>query len=278
MSIMNVPIIAISVMTIGFIVAILLVTANNYIDNFKISKGKVNFHKSLKLNLKKLINELFREKIYLSKVEFVSRFFVFCCSIYLMHLYILGNASLEKYGLLLFFVVFILNRRFDFVFNSSKKNYNYLLRINLLSISYFMLIFGFSTYTLPIIELNKSTSLILKLVIFANFVFSIYSTDIFIEKLYKHKLLTTHIFHKLYFYFLMISIFISLNQSSLIKQTEFKFLYYTMSIILIEFMSSYIRKNISSLKESLITKYYISYSLNIILASFVIVIGVKYVL
>ena len=272
------PLLIVFIILASFLNSFLLLTLMDYVNSFKASKGNINFFQILRLNLKKLSNSLINQKRILNFGEFFSRLVIYIVSIFLIVEMILGNEEIEKYGVMLLFFFNILGKGVEYFYADRNINLTKYLNTSITCLIFFTITYGLSTIVLDNVEEIGFSIVVMKLFVFLNIVVIVYITEFLLKKLKSSKNIVDEIYSKVLFYFLMISIFVYLNSFSSTDKSILKFFYYTMSILLIEFMSAYVRKNIGKINDIQINNYIYRYWLVFVLFCFLGIIGGQYVL
>lgn len=223
----------------------LLLSISGYVENFKISKGVFNLFKYFKLTFKKIILSSLTGKV---NIEFYS----IKLGLYLLFSFLVVKAMSDgvDFQRNTFLMLNVLYFTFDFILYLEQKVKhkdieNYFAKKSMLM----FLVFGFAVYSLFVVgDLDQNTifSVVAKIAIFLNITSLLYLNE-FISEKRNEKILNMYL-RKILFYFLIVSLFISLNSFGSHPQTIVKYGYFSISIILIEFMATYVKTNVGLLK------------------------------
>jgi hypothetical protein len=117
----------------------------------------------------------------------------------------------------------------------------------------------------------------IKIVLFFNILLSIYIFDNFSKYKKINSTFNLKVFDTINLYFLLISVFVFLNMNT-IEENPYRYIYYSVSVLLIEFMVSYIKKIVGFSKLKQTIKFMYEYLMVYYVITFLIIFGASYVL
>jgi hypothetical protein len=224
---------------------LLLLSIGGYVENYKISRGVFNLIKYFKLTFKKIIQSSIKENTTI-------KFYPIKLALYLMFSFFISKAmsSGVDYQRNTFLVLCVLYYVFDMILYFEEKTkhkdvVDYFAKKSIL----ILLILGCSIFSLFVVghfPREDILSVVAKIAIFLNITSLLYLNEFITEK--RNEEVLNKYLRKILFYFLIVSLFISLNSFGPHPQTIIKYSYFSISIILIEFMATYVKTNVGFLK------------------------------
>ena len=251
---------------------LILLSVEAYADGLKISKGKIGFNQSVKMIIKESIQSNLNKTNEISINDFVVKFCSLIFSTYLVTIIFIETSSVAYCFLALSFIFLT----YTYV-NGSYFQKNYLVESNfknyISQLSIFVLNFTLSFVLLTNIKSSVFMLTIFKIVTFINFSLLLYQ----VENVGKYgRNIQNRLFSKVLFVFTYFSLFLYINSFSQKEISPLKVFYYLMSIFLVEFIASYIKKNINSPKFEKLIKYNIEGKISYFAGVYIIMLGVYY--
>lgn len=250
------------VMLVFFIIfsqSILMIAASEYITNTEIyfENKKLSYLRYIKFNFKKLFKSIEVKKQ--TSINYVS----FCAN-YLMILFLSLPVILNIYSSVLDVKISFLDldkinifytcyacliiyssRMVTFISSDKKLDLNKMILKGLVAFALVLLNFSFTSFLITKIEVYSDFKLLVKILLFFNAILAIYVFDNFTKHKKKNTLYQFKILDKISLYYMLVGVFFLLNSSEAIAT---KFIYYSISIYLIDFLAAYINKTLGYIK------------------------------
>jgi len=185
---------------------------------------------------------------------------------------------LRKYLFLVLVIFTFLSRVIGHISNYSKIDINKYFLKSLASIGVIIINYSFVLYFVENDQKFGYMNIILKIILFLNRVISVNVFDSYSKFKLSNASYSQNLFDSISVYFILLSGFIILNSGELMIKSPIKFLYYSLSILLIEFISSYIKKIIGYTKLNQNIKFLFEYLLAYFVVVFLFLLGVAYVI
>lgn len=273
-----------------FIQSILMLSANDYVNEHEISIRKKTYYKYCVSSFKKLIKSVLRSKSKsISTLSFCSNYFLLTIMIGVVSVLILKSLginifpdpeiyfNIRKYIFLIFLIFTFLSRVIGHISNKSEIDINKLVIKIFSSIGIIFLNYSYTLYFLKNSDSFHGMEIFIKIVLFFNTLLSIYIFDNFSKYKKVNSTFNLKVFDTINLYFLLISIFVFLNMNTT-HENPYRYIYYSVSILLIEFMVSYIKKIVGFSKLKQTIKFMYEYLMVYYVITFLIIFGASYVL
>ncbi len=229
----------------GAFMGMLLIAISGYVETFKISRGVFNLIKYFKLTSRKITVSSFKNKMPAN--SYLIKFLLYILFSFFIFNTTTSNIEMQRYTFLILTVLYFI---FDVTLyledsTPNKSIEGYLARKSILMV----LILSSSIFSLYLLEKVPAGSIYiiaLKIVIFLNTTGLIYLYDFLSEKSSEEVL--NAFLRKILFYFLLMSLFVSLNSFGSSAQSLIKYGYFSVSIVLVEFMATYVKTNLGFVK------------------------------
>ena len=267
-----------SILTFGMFFSFLIVSANGYVQTFKISKGNINFYKYTRNEMKIFLLSILKNKKSLRLEHFIIKYVGLCSSVYIVFEIVNKKFEFERNGFLALFVIYIFLRLTDILFAKNKRDY--IEKIKISYISLFLITFNYfiSLYLLEGLESYKILSIIIKIQLFLNIVFVLYLFDHLTRLNNVSNSVTSLYYDKLIVFYVLFSLFVHLNSFNKTTDLNFKIIYYSLSILLIEFMVTYVKKNIGDITSTQLLRFSTNHIALYFLLTVSLLVGARYVL
>ncbi len=268
------PITVFITIVISLIFGIILLTIESYADGLKISKGKVSYKQTLIMNIKQMIQNNINRNNEIIFSDFLLKLLTLTVSVYLVTTVLIVKTNLE-YSFLalstLYLVYTYTNNTFfqkEYTLEANLKNF----------ISQLVLLianFTLSYMLLSNVDVNFFALTFFKIIAFLNFSLIIYQINRIGKKT---RDIENAVFSKIIFVISYFSLFLYINSFSQKMITPIKIFYYLMSMFLVEFIASYIKKNITKFSVEKSIMYNIEGQMRYFVGVYIIMLGVCYAL
>jgi len=273
-----------------FIQSILMLSANDYVDEHEISIRKKTYLKYCVSSFKKLVKSVIRSNSKkISALSFSMNYFLLTVMIGAISVLVLKSIgisvfsspeiyyNIRKYVFLMFLILTFLARVIGHISNKSKIDINKLIIKIFSSIGIIFLNYSYTLYFLKNNDLFVEIEIIIKIILFFNTLLSIYIFDNFSKYKKGNSTYNLKVFDTINLYFLLISVFVFLNMNT-VEENVYRYIYYSVSILLIEFMVSYVKKIVGFNKLNQNIKFIYEYLLVYYVLTFLVIFGASYVL
>jgi hypothetical protein len=251
-------IVAFLLMLILLMTAIIMLSANEYILNTEVyfNKNKSDFLRYLNVTIKILTKNITNKKQdTIDAVTFISNLFTLTITltpiIYLLKLNYGGVSKIPSdeignfylyYPLFSVLIVF-LSRLMSYIALDYRLDINKIITKGYISLSLYIFNFCFTFWIIKSLNYNLLTYI--KFFIFINSVIAIYMFDHYTKFKKSEKIFQKKMIDKLMLVIILLSLFIFLNKS---EELLLKLPYYLISIVLIDFISIYVKKSVGHFK------------------------------
>ena len=273
-----------------FIQSILMLSANDYVNEHEISIRKKTYLKYCVASFKKLVKSIFRRNSKkISALSFSMNYFLLTVMIGAISVLVLKSVgisvfsssevyyNIRKYVFLIFLVLTFLARVIGHISNKSEVDINKLIIKIFSSIGIIFLNYSYTLFFLKNSDLFVGMEIIIKIILFFNTLLSIYIFDNFSKYKKRNSTYNLKVFDTINLYFLLISVFVFLNMNT-VEENVYRYMYYSISILLIEFMVSYVKKIVGFNKLNQNIKFIYEYLLVYYVLIFLVILGASYVL
>lgn len=254
--------IIISILFIGFLQSIFMIAAGEYIKNTEnfFRSNKKNYIKYIKRNLKKLAKSIHaKQDSKINSSVFVSKLIMLVLLLIPVSLIVSKSFlsgfkfnenvinDLRSFYIIYAVLIVFIARLINYISSNYEIDINKMILKAFVSLGIVILNYGFANYFVKNIESFGSAKLILKILLFFNTAMSIYIFDNFTKYKKKKTLYQNKLIDKLVLYFMLLGCFLMLNNNG--SEIEyFRFIYYSISIYLIDFLAAYSTKTIGYIK------------------------------
>lgn len=279
------------IVSFSLLESILMLSANDFVKVNELAINKKSYIQIIKLNFKKLIKAILnKEESKISSISYYSNTGLFILMIGIVSLIILDSFNikiindrniitfLSKFSFLIFLVFTFLARVIGHISNYSKIDINKYFLKCLASIAVVVMNYSFIIYFVNNDDKFGTLNIIIKIILFLNLVVSVNLFDSYSKFKANNASYSQNIFDSISIYFILISGFVMLNSSTSLVHNPVKYFYYSLSILLIEFVSSYIRKIIGFLKLNQNIKFLFEYLLAYFVIVFILLVGISNVI
>lgn len=279
------------VVIISLFSSVLILAANEFVKENEISYRRKTYIRYISLAFKKSIKAIIAKKdnpisplsFFVNTLHYILMVgIVSYLSLLSLDIDIIKNnafsVSLKKYAFLTIIVFTFLTRIIGHISNYSKIDINKFMLKSFASVGLIFLNFSYSLYFIVKYESYTNLEVIIKIILFINLIISIYIFDGFTKFKSKNSTYSLNIFDNINLYFILVSVFVFLNSHTDSNSSIYKFMYYTVSILLIELIVNYIKKIIGHTKLKQSIKYIFEYLVCYYAITFLILIGVENVL
>ena len=251
-----------SILIIGFLQSVLMIAANEYIqntENFFVNK-KRNYIKYIKLNFKKLIKSILaKNENKINGTIFVTNFFMLSLLLIPLSIVIINSLfsdikisshflnNIKSYYIVYAAVIIFTVRLVNYISTNHEIDINKMILKGFVSLALVVLNFGFVNYFIGNIEVFTTSKMVLKVILFFNTAASIYIFDNFTKYKKKRSHYQNKLLDKVVLYFILFGSFLLLNNNNEEIQVT-RFFYYSISIYLIDFLAAYTTKTIGYVK------------------------------
>jgi hypothetical protein len=267
-----------------------MLSANDYVNEHEISIRKKTYFKYCISNLKKLVKSILSSSSKeLEALSYGVNYFLLVMMLGAVSLLILKSIgisifldeniyyNIRKYIFLVFLAFTFLARFIGHILNKSQIDINKLIIKIFSSIGIIYLNYSYTLYFLKNGDLFSGIEVVVKIILFFNSLLSIYIFDSFSKYKKTNSTYNLKIFDKVNLYFLLLSVFLFLNMNT-VDESIYRYIYYSVSILLIEFMVSYVKKIVGYNKLKQNIKFIYEYLLVYYVLTFLIIFGAGYVL
>lgn len=277
-----------SLVLVSLVQSILMLSANDYVNEHEVSIRKKTYFKYCISGFKKLVKSILSNTYKeLNSLSFFVNYLILIIMISSISVLVLETVNINlmekeviyfirKYLLLILLIFTFLARTIGHISNRSEVDINKLLIKSFSSIGIIFLNYSYTLYFLQESDHYNNLEIVIKIILFFNTLLSIYIFDSFSKYKKKNSTYSLKAFDTMNLYFLLMSVFVFLNMNT---QTEsiYRYMYYSISILLVEFMVSYVKKIVgySKLKQNI--KFIYEYLMAYYVIIFLGLIGLKYV-
>lgn len=273
---------------VSLIQSILMLSANDYVNEHEISIRKKTYFRYCVSSFKKLVKSILSNKYKeLHALSFFVNYLIFIIMISSISVLVLESINIyivekevihyiRKYLLLILLIFTFLARTIGHISNRSEVDINKLLIKSFSSVGIIFLNYSYTLYFLQESKHYNNSEVVIKIILFFNTLLSIYIFDSFSKYKKKNSTYSLKAFDTMNLYFLLMSVFVFLNMNTQ-AESVYRYIYYSISILLVEFMVSYIKKIVgySKLKQNI--KFIYEYLMAYYVIIFLGLIGLKYV-
>lgn len=252
-----------SVLLISFLQSILMIAASEYIqktENYFINKN-INYLKYIRLNFKKLVKSILAKKenkingtVFVTNCITLILLTIPICLIIVKSFFIEISlhenflTNIQSFYIVYASLIVLTARLINYISSNYQIDINKMVLKGFVSLALVVLNFSFVNYFIVHIEVFGQNKLIVKIILFFTTVISIYLFDNYTKYKKKKTNYQNKLLDKVDLYFILLGSFLLLNNNAREEIQFVKFIYYSISIYLIDFLAAYVTKTIGHVK------------------------------